>query len=184
MDPWLFLVSICLQKIQENLLCWISHHVLQIYNLNTWQMMQSGKATAIDFQPKKILRWTSFLWSLKTMTMAFCHCCLMHKPFSGHRGFVHSSILDTNDSFISFKADNEDTLSVILKYMLQARCEKWNLILKKFNSERKYVNMSVEGPRERLLQALVPWKILCGYWESWNWSCFSFFTLGFQNAQS
>ena len=116
MDLWLFLVSICLQKIQENLLCWISHHVLQIYDLNTWQMMQSGKATAIDFQPKKISRWTSFLWSLKTMTMVFCHCCLRHKPFSGHRGFVHNSILNTNDSFISFKANNEDTLSVILKY--------------------------------------------------------------------
>lgn len=37
---------------------------------------------------------------------------------------MHNSILNTNDSFISFKANNEDTLSVILKYMLQARCEK------------------------------------------------------------
>lgn len=134
--------------------------------------MQSGKATAIDFQPKKISRWTSFLWSLKTMTMVFCHCCLRHKPFSGHRGFVHNSILNTNDSFISFKANNEDTLSVILKYMLQARCEKWNLILKKFNSERKYVNMSVAGPRQRLLQALVLWKILCGYCESYMFLLF------------
>lgn len=126
----IFSVNLSSKKFRKIYCVESSHHVLQIYDFKHMADDAVRKSHSYRFSAKKISQGELlFCEVLKQWPWCFVICCTIHKPFSGHRGFVHNSILNTNDSLFLLKQIMKIHYLLFLKYMLQARCE-WNLILK------------------------------------------------------